>query len=409
MSAASFGRRGAPVGGAAQTVRGRVTPAAAEPVEPDDSDPFRGDHEASAEKLLARMPFLTVGLALFLCLVFGLERRLAFDVQRDGAPAVDALIGLGAASYNLVVVDHEWWRIFLAPLLHADLGHVLGNCFALVLVGYLLEGRLGRGWYAAIFAFSALTGVAGSLIGNPRDLPTVGASGAISGLIGALFVVSFHNSLDPVERAAMQRMAIRFGLPALGPMLYQAASSGVDYSAHLGGAIGGGALAFIVTTLWTGETFRPPYARQAGYAALFALALSVCSVFFAASHFSARAATLAGRIPTKALPEDLSGGEKVAASLVRNYPKDPRGHLVQALTLAKHDRLWEAETELRAAMALATDPRDARIRPLAKTYLALVAYARGRRNEAAELAKDGCAAKEYPELSRLLSKSKLCR
>jgi hypothetical protein len=136
-----------------------------------------------------------------------------------------------------------------------------------------------------------------------------GASGAISGLIAALFVVSFHNSLDPVDRDEMQRMAIRFGLPALGPMLYQAATSGVDYSAHRGGAIGGGALAFIVTMIWTGETSRLPYARQAGFAALLVLALSGCSVFFAASHFSARAATLADGFPQRPFPT-ISRGTK---------------------------------------------------------------------------------------------------
>lgn len=409
MVAASFGRRGAPMGGLAQSHPVPLAPASSDSAEADDAEPWRADHEASAAKLLAYMPFVTIGLALFLCVIFGVERRLAFDTERDGSPAVDALIAFGAASYNLVVVDREWWRIFLAPLLHASFGHVLGNCFALVLVGYSLEGRLGRGWYGAIFAFSALTGVAGSLIGNPHNLPTVGASGAITGLIAALFVVSFHNSLDPVDRAAMQRMAIRFGLPALGPMLYQAASSGVDYSAHLGGAIGGGALAFVVTSIWTDETFRPPFARQARFGALFALFLSASSVFFAASHFSARAATLAGRIPTKALPDDLAGNAKTVADLVRRYPKDPRGHLVQALTLAKSDRLWEAETELRSAMALATDPRDVRIRPLAKTYLALIAVARGHRGEASELAKDSCASKDIPELRQILKKTKLCR
>jgi hypothetical protein len=82
---------------------------------------------------------------------------------------------------------------------------------------------------------------------------------------------------------------------------------------------------------------------------------------------------------------------------------------VQALTLAKRDRLWEAENELRSAITLAIDPRDARIRSVAKTYLALIAFARGRRGEAAELAKGGCASKEIPELRQILKKTKLCR
>lgn len=405
MTAASFGRRG--VARDIPAAKAQRQPAAVEATPTDERAHFAIDDAASAEKLIASVPLLTAGLVAFLFVVFALQRRYAFDVGKGGQISLDSLIAFGAASYDLVIVDRQVWRIFLAPLLHSDFGHVAGNCVALALAGYPLERRLGRGWYAAVFVLSAQTGMAGSLMSNPHAVPTVGASGAITGVIAALFVVSYHNQCDPVEREAMQRWALRLGVPALGPMLYSA-SSGVDYAAHLGGAIGGGALAFVVTSAWTGRGFRPPHAVAAGYAALLGLCLAAVSVVPVFAHYRGAALVAAERMPARLMPDDLNKGAKASADLVFLYPKDPKSHFLRAHALVLQKQLHGAEAELRQAIALSTKPADKGILGASNAYLALVLLERGARGEAMQRAREGCGSKETPQVTKMLRAAKLC-
>jgi rhomboid protease GluP len=404
MTAASFGRRGVARDPAPRAQR---QAAAVEAAGMDERPHFALDDAASAQKLIAYLPLFTAGLVVLLFVIFAVQRRYAFDIGKGGEISLDSLIAFGAASYDLVIVDRQVWRVFLAPLLHSDFSHVAGNCVALALAGFPLERRLGRGWYAAIFVLSALTGMAGSLMSNPHAIPTVGASGAITGVIAALFVVSYHNQCDPVEREAMQRWALRLGVPALGPILYSA-SSGVDYAAHLGGAIGGGALAFVVTSAWTGHGFRPPHAVAAGYAALQGLCLATISVFPASAQYKAAALIAAERMPARLMPDDMNKGAKASADLVFRYPKGPKSHFLRAHALVLQDELHGAEAELRKAIALSTKPADKGTRAAANAYLALVLLERGARAEAIDRAKEGCGTKEASQIAKMLRAAKLC-
>jgi rhomboid protease GluP len=368
--------------------------------------PFEG---AILEKsLIADLPLLTAGLTVLLMVIFGVEKHLAFDIGKNGDLSIQSLIAFGAISRDLVVGSGEWWRIGLAPLLHASAWHLLGNCFALFFVGMRLEPMIGRGWFALIFMVSALGGVAGSLYGNPPDLPSVGASGAITGLIGALFVVSFHHRADPVEQRAMRTTSLRFGIPALLPLAI-AASDQVDYFAHAGGAIAGGALGLTLCAIWSADGLRPDFARLAAVAALTALAGSIACCGVAASRYATYAADAAQFIRSSEMPEMLQAGAKRSAELLARYPKDPRSHLLQAVSLVEAHRLSDAEAELRTAMALA--PSDAGGRPIrnqAQAILAVVLLEQGRRSEAKTLAAGACHANDQDVTRRILEKMKLC-
>ena len=189
-------------------------------------------------KLLADIPFLTIGLIFGLLLIYALQRSLAIDIARDGSLDVRSLIAYGATSYDLVVGRGEWWRIGLAPLLHGSDWHLIGNCVALFIVGVRLEPLIGRGWFSLIFVASALAGEAGSLLGNAPGMPGVGASGAITGLIAALFVASFDPEADVDQTMSRLKTSLFFGVPALLPLAF-GASGNVDYFAHAGGALAG--------------------------------------------------------------------------------------------------------------------------------------------------------------------------
>jgi len=182
----------------------------------------------------------------------------------------------------------------------------------------------------------------------------------------------------------------------------------VDYAAHLGGAIGGGALAFAATSAWTGRGFRPPHAVAAGYVALLGLGLSTLSAFPVFAHYRAAAVVAAERMPTKATPDDLAKGAKASADLVYRYPKDPKSHFFRAHALIMQAELHGAEAELRKAVALSTKPADKGMLAVSNAYLALVLHERGARVEAAQRAKEGCGATNMPEIAKMLRRAKLC-
>jgi rhomboid protease GluP len=362
-----------------------------------------------AKSLIADIPFLTVCTIMFLLFVFGAEKRLAFDIGRNGDLSVGSLIAFGAVSYDLVVGSGEWWRVGLAPLLHASASHLFGNSFALLFVGVRLEPMIGRGWFSMIFVASALGGVTGSLFGNAPDVPSVGASGAITGLIGALFVVSFHHSAEPDEQRAMRRTSMRFGIPALLPLAL-GTSGGVDYFAHAGGAIAGGAVGLALCAHWSVDRLRPNFARPAAIAALISLAVSIVSGGIAAARYSTYAAKAEQFIPAAEMPPKMfEAGAQRSADLLHRYPKDPRAHLMRAFLLLQAHRPAEAEAEFRATIALVSpDVVGHAARELAQAGLALTVADQDRHQEAKILAADICHAKNPVPARRILETAKLC-
>ena len=409
MTTKTFGRRGAaaPSRVSRPVVRPAAVAAVAAPAPAFDHDLPAHEALMPVRSLLADIPFLTGGLLVLLLLVFGLEKRLAFDLGKDGQFSVQSLIAFGAVSRDLVLGSGEWWRIGLAPLLHSSASHLLGNCFAMCVVSLRLEPMIGRGWFALIFMVSALGGVAGSLYGNPPDLPSVGASGAITGLVGALFVMSFHHRAD--DQRAMLKTAAFFGVPALLPLFYASSSGNVDYFAHAGGALAGGALGLTLCARWPADRAHPDFARFAALVALIGFLGSIVCGGIAATRYAAYRADAARFIPSVEMPANLKEGVPQSAELLARYPKDPRAHLIRAFALAEANRLSEAEVKLRATMAMASSIAGGQaIRAQAQAILAVVLLEQGRPDEARTLAAGGCRAKDQAAITRLLEKAKLC-
>jgi membrane associated rhomboid family serine protease len=406
MATKTFGRRGAAVRIASpsfQPARVAAVPAAAidAPAEPSTLDLLRDN------KLIADIPFLTFGLIAFFLLIFWLERRFAFDISRDGDLSVRSLIAFGATSRDLVVGSGQWWRIALAPILHASASHVIGNSVALAFVGLRLEPLIGRGWFLLIFVVSALGGVAGSLYGNDPGIASVGASGAITGLIGALFVMSFNPYADVDQQRAMRKTALRFGVPALAPLAW-GASGGVDYFGHAGGALAGAAMGGVICLMWSADSIRPNHARLAGIIALIGFAGSLLGSGFVATRYAGYAGEATQFVRLADIPKDMRAGPH-SADLVARYPKDPIAHVLRAVYFVDQHRLADAEAELRSAIALASaDGASGAIRSRAQAILAALLMEQGRRAEAKALAAETCAARESDPMRKILVKAKLC-
>jgi membrane associated rhomboid family serine protease len=404
MATKTFGRRTAVPRGPARTLQPAGVVAApvaiAAPAEPSAFDEIFRDNP-----LLADLPYLTVGLIALLLLIFWIETRFAFDIGKGGNLSVQSLIAFGAVSRDLVIGSGQWWRIGLAPLLHASLSHIIGNSVALFFVGLRLEPTIGRGWFVLIFVASALGGVVGSLSGNLPGLPSVGASGAITGLVAALFVMSFNPYADEDHQQRMRKTALRFGVPALLPLAF-GASGHVDYFAHAGGAIAGGALGMVICAVWA-DSPRPRFARLAGMMALAGLAGSLACSAFATTHYSAYAAKARDYIPAAEMPATLDAGAKRSADLLARFPNDPRAHLLRGYALGQAQQLSAAESELRQTLALASaDAAGGAVRDQAQVMLALILLEQGRRSEAMPLVVNAC--RSHNEMRRVLAKVKLC-
>jgi membrane associated rhomboid family serine protease len=319
-----------------------------------------------------------------------------------------SLIAFGATSRDLVVGSGQLWRIALAPILHASTSHIVGNSFALAFVGFRLEPMIGRGWFLLIFVVSALGGVAGSLYGNDPGIASLGASGAITGLLAALFVMSFNPYADVDQQRTMRRTALRFGVPALLPLAW-GASGGVDYFCHAGGALAGGAVGMLICVVWSHDSVRPNFARVAGMIALAGFAGSLLATRFAATHYDAYAAEARQFIRLAEIPKDMRAGAQGSADLLARYPKDPVAHVIRAVYFVEEHRLAEAEGELRDAMRVAgKDAAGRAMRARAQAILAAVLMDQGRRAEARDLAAETCRASDSDPMKRIMVKAKLC-
>jgi membrane associated rhomboid family serine protease len=130
------------------------------------------------------------------------------------------------------LAEGEWWRLITAAFLHGSLIHVGLNMLVLWFVGAPVEQAIGRGRFLALYLVSGLAGSAGALLFSPNAI-TVGASGAIFGILGAALVLEAQGSLVLGGQA--------FGLIAFNLVLtfVLGSTANISIGGHLGGLAGG--------------------------------------------------------------------------------------------------------------------------------------------------------------------------
>ena len=174
-----------------------------------------------------------INVAVFLVLsVFGNTQDTLFMLDH------------GAAYEPIVVQKHEFYRIVTSIFLHFGIDHLLNNMVLLGALGWNLEIEIGKIRFTLIYL---LSGIGGNIISLYHGIQTqeyavsAGASGAIFGLMGALFYVVIANRgglgrLSGRGMAFMVALSLYFGLT----------SRGVDNWAHVGGLLCGVLLAAIL-------------------------------------------------------------------------------------------------------------------------------------------------------------------
>ncbi len=135
---------------------------------------------------------------------------------------------LAYGQFNYYVLQGEIWRLFTAMFVHADIVHISGNMFFLLIFGLRAEDMFDIGEYMFIYFLSGLTGGLLSLLLGP-GLLSVGASGAIFGVLGATIIYARRAIGQSILTALLY--AFFLFIINIGPQ--------VNYLAHLGGLAAG--------------------------------------------------------------------------------------------------------------------------------------------------------------------------
>ncbi|MBP2450795.1 rhomboid family intramembrane serine protease [Mycolicibacterium lutetiense] len=137
-----------------------------------------------------------------------------------------------------IAAHDEYYRLVTSMFLHYGAMHLLFNMWALYVVGPPLEQWLGRLRFGALYALSGLGGSVLVYLLSPLNTATAGASGAIFGLFGAIFVVARKLNLDVRMIAAVVviNLVFTFAGPALG-------TGAISWQGHVGGLITGAGVA----------------------------------------------------------------------------------------------------------------------------------------------------------------------
>jgi membrane associated rhomboid family serine protease len=157
----------------------------------------------------------------------------------SGAPINDVggTVYAHGALYGPLVADGEWWRIITAGFLHAGIIHIAFNMYFLYFLGTILEPMIGRVRFALIYVVSLVGGSFGALLLTPNT-PTVGASGAVFGLMAAAIVAMRARGIDPMKSGLGVTLLLNLGITFLIP--------GISKGGHVGGLVAGGIVGYLL-------------------------------------------------------------------------------------------------------------------------------------------------------------------
>ena len=275
--------------GASQSDAGNKTPRARRPVY--DIEAVRFARAILTRPATFSIIFLMANFFVYL-LMWG-ENGMKLDAL--GQFPFETLIAYGAKVNSLINGSinnqHQWWRFVTPVFIHVSLMHLLINMYGLWQLGPLVERLYGSARFVVFWVLTGIAGVAasywtvrpgmagalGGFLFKAQDVPSAGASGALFGLVGVLFVFGIkyrHELPENFKRAfgtgMLPIILINFFIGYVGRGL-------IDNAAHVGGLVAGAALASIVN-------YRRPDERGSGVA-IFWRALQIAAIALVAVSF----------------------------------------------------------------------------------------------------------------------------
>jgi membrane associated rhomboid family serine protease len=179
----------------------------------------------------------TLCLLVVLAVVFAME-----SARPGGSESMDVLFAFGATTPD-TITSGQLWRLVAATFLHIGLVHLVGNAMALFWLGRMAERLYGPLRFLGLYLLAGLGGSLLTVFAETQVL-TAGASGAIWGIMGALLIGSWRN---PDRRGRMDGREIRQSIAgAILLNVFVSLTPGVSLTAHLGGFVVGGTLAWAI-------------------------------------------------------------------------------------------------------------------------------------------------------------------
>ena len=155
----------------------------------------------------------------------------------------------------------EWWRLLSATFLHSGFLHVAMNMLGLYTAGVVVERIYGPRLFLIIYLGSGLVGSALSLHFSAQQAVSVGASGAVFGVTGALLVAVFQHR-DKLPKVFSKQMLSGVGFFVLYSLMQGLGKHGIDNAAHIGGLVGGCLAAFILPERFDMTYFQRTFAKR---------------------------------------------------------------------------------------------------------------------------------------------------
>lgn len=176
-------------------------------------------------------PGVVTGSLIGVCVVmFGLQKLVgqAFTDRMDLQAMAQQVSSLPSARH-IGVAYGEWYRLVSSMFVHVNLVHLAMNMLSLFWIGVPVESRLGRSRFLATYFVCGIAGSAASYAALPAYGISLGASGAIFGLLGVLAALAYREKLNmqPVITVILLNLIFSFSVP------------GISWQAHVGGLVAG--------------------------------------------------------------------------------------------------------------------------------------------------------------------------
>jgi rhomboid protease GluP len=343
-------------------------------------------------------PVATIVIFALNLLLFGLE------ILAGGSQNARVLLDMGAA-YGPYLRRGDYWRLVMPIFLHGGWLHLLGNSYALYILGPILERVYGYGRYALIYLFA---GIGSSLLSmTVSKNVSVGASGAIMGIAAAMVVTGFlhRDVIPPRWGRAFGRGIIPFILLVLASGF---TTHGIDNWGHLGGLATGVVLAMVIPP--PGHDLLPGSMMEPPSQAMVAVPLvAVLIAFFGAAENYRHVQAMYGLLSAGARCESDQQFDRAQQNFqdaARRVPRDERPHeeLGKLYLIQKKNSL--AIHEYQEAVRLS--PGDSQVRlELAMAYRLNGDLEKAQSIFEAEIGRNPRTAEEHELLANLYSEMKL--
>lgn len=287
--------------------------------------------------------------------IFGINAAVFLGMALAGSTIMDfstqETIQWGA-NWGPLTLSGEWWRLLTCVFVHGGLLHIGFNMWCLWDLGALCESLYGRWTYAAVYL---ICGVGSSLVSvawHPGG-PSVGASGAIFGLAGAL-IAAFKLGEFSVPRSALSATLRSLGAFVLYNLVFGAIIPGIDMAAHIGGLITGLIVGALIALI------APQHDHDLRRVAIFVVAtLTLAGGAIELAHYH-RLPLRFGRATFMA--EDSQPGRAVAQlkKIVKERPNFVPAHFDLAQAYFNQSDYAQAETELKRVLQLQPQHAGAR-------------------------------------------------